>query len=176
MPYAALPDFYQRLCSVKGQSARALQMLILTSRRSGELRGICWGELDLSAGLRLVPAERMKSKRLHRVPLPAQAQALLSQLKPGEADDLVFVSNRDGMRSDISLTAVMRGTFQWPCRTASAPHSTIGLGNAEKSNEISLESVKISRTSLITSAIALIIAICALVLPYFNKWISCLKQ
>lgn len=108
VPYAALPDFYQRLCNVKGQSARALQMLILTSTRSGELRGMRWGELDLSAGLWLVPAERMKSKRLHRVPLPAQAIAMLSQLKPGEPDDLVFVSNRGGMLSDMSLTAVMR--------------------------------------------------------------------
>ncbi len=67
-----------------------------------------WGELDLSAGLWLVPAERMKSKRLHRVPLPVQALAMLNQLRPGEPDDLVFVSNRGGMLSDMSLTAVMR--------------------------------------------------------------------
>ncbi|QMV74990.1 integrase arm-type DNA-binding domain-containing protein [Comamonas piscis] len=106
--YADLPGFYQRLCSIKGESARALQLLILTAARSGEVRGMRWGEFDKATGIWLVPADRMKSKRPHRVPLPAQALALLEQQEAGDSDDYVFKSNRAGMLSDMALTALMR--------------------------------------------------------------------
>lgn len=108
VPFADLPAVYQRICGVKGESARALQMLILTATRSSELRGMRWGELDLSTGIWQLPAARMKMDRTHRVPLPRQAVALLRLRKPGAPDDLVFASNRGGMLSDMALTAVMR--------------------------------------------------------------------
>ena len=67
-----------------------------------------WQELDLATGLWQVPADRMKSKKLHRVPLPAQALAMLQGQKRGDDDDYVFLSNRGGMLSDMALTACMR--------------------------------------------------------------------
>ena len=110
VPYGDLPAVYQQLYGVKGESARALLFLILTACRSGEVRGMRWGELDSTTGVWSIPPERMKGKRLHRVPLSTQALALL-QLRPrgaAEDDDYVFASNRRGMLSDMSLTAVMR--------------------------------------------------------------------
>ncbi|MFG5777684.1 tyrosine-type recombinase/integrase [Comamonas sp. J-3] len=108
VPYVELPAFYQRLPAIKGESARALQFLILTTSRSGEVRGMRWGEVDMQLGVWVVPAERMKSKRPHRVPLSTQAMALLQAQKPGQLDDYVFISNRGGMLSDMALTLLMR--------------------------------------------------------------------
>ena len=62
VPFVELPQFYQRIRGVHGQSAKALQFLILTGARSGEVRGMRWHELDSETGVWKVPAERMKSK------------------------------------------------------------------------------------------------------------------
>ena len=55
----------------------AFEFLILTAARTGEVRYVTWGEIDLQAGLWTIPAARMKAKRDHRVPLSMQAQTLL---------------------------------------------------------------------------------------------------
>lgn len=108
VPYGELPAFYQALAAVKGESSRALRFLILTASRSGEVRGMRWGELDSTTGVWSVPPDRMKSKKLHRVPLSTQALQLLQTQPRGDDDDYVFVSNRGGMLSDMAFTATMR--------------------------------------------------------------------
>ncbi len=70
--YDALGDLQTRL---------ALQLLALTFVRTGELIGATWDEFDTSAALWVIPAERMKMKTEHIVPLSAQALAILEQLK-----------------------------------------------------------------------------------------------
>lgn len=59
----------------------ALQLLAILVQRPGELRQAQWAEFDLDAAVWTIPAERMKMRRPHRVPLPTQAIALLSQLR-----------------------------------------------------------------------------------------------
>ena len=49
--------------------ALALEFLILTATRSGEVRGARWSEIDLTTGIWTIPAGRMKAGREHRVPL-----------------------------------------------------------------------------------------------------------
>lgn len=108
VPVAILPETYQRLLAMEGQSARALRFLILTAARSGEVRGMVWSEVDLEAGLWTVPAERMKANREHRVPLSRQAlEVLKAQPRIPEVDH-VFPSNRKGPLSDMAFTALMR--------------------------------------------------------------------
>ena len=58
-----------KLRKADGTAARALEFTILTAARTGEVLGARWDEIDLKAGLWIVPAERMKARREHRVPL-----------------------------------------------------------------------------------------------------------
>jgi integrase len=64
-----------------GQTALALRLLCLTFVRTNELIGAEWAEIDIDAGIWIVPAERMKMKTEHVVPLSTQAVALLRELQ-----------------------------------------------------------------------------------------------
>lgn len=108
VPVADLPTVFRQIAAVPGQSARALAFLILTAARSGEVRGMEWSELDMDAALWVIPADRMKSKREHRVPLSAQALALLRAQPRIPGVKYVFPSNRNGPLSDMALTTLMR--------------------------------------------------------------------
>lgn len=101
-------DFMGLLRTSEGMGARALELAILTAARSGEVRGATWAELDLKVGTWVVPAERMKAKKEHRVPLSTQAIALLKSLPRDEKISLVFPAPRGGQLSDMTLTAVLR--------------------------------------------------------------------
>jgi integrase len=71
----------------------ALQLLVLTSVRPGELRGARWEEVEQDRALWRIPAERMKMKTEHTVPLSTQALTLLAALKPSDdAKGLIFPS------------------------------------------------------------------------------------
>lgn len=108
------PDWWAALRQRDGESARALELLALTTVRSSELRGMRWGELDLDAALWVVPAERMKpqngQRKEHRVPLSALAAELLKDRKPEHVKpgDLVFAAPRMGPLSDMALSMLMR--------------------------------------------------------------------
>lgn len=108
VPVADVPAVVREIAAKPGVAARALLLQVLTALRSGEVRGARWPEFELSLGVWNVPAERMKGKRPHRVPLSEQALQLLAQLPRYEQTDLLFPSQRDTMLSDMSLTSVMR--------------------------------------------------------------------
>lgn len=108
VPVAKLPATYLQIAAIEGQSARALRFLILTAARSGEVRGMVWDEVDLDAGLWVIPKERMKAKREHRVPLSRQAVELLRAQSRDPLVEYVFPSQRKGPLSDMALTALMR--------------------------------------------------------------------
>jgi integrase len=80
MPYADLPAFMARLRERESMSARALEFLILTATRTGEIIGAKWDEIDLGAKTWTIPAERMKARQAHVVPLSDRAVALLGAL------------------------------------------------------------------------------------------------
>lgn len=79
-----IPAFLQALEGVQAEHATkiAANLLWLTVVRTVELRGAEWGEFDLDAGLWTVPAERMKMREIHVVPLSTQALELLRALQP----------------------------------------------------------------------------------------------
>ena len=108
LPIGEVGAFMADLRQREGMSARALEFAILTAARSGEVRGATWAEFDVDAGIWQVPAERMKAGKAHRVPLSAQALALLAALPRIEGTALVFFAPRGGQLSDMSLTAVTR--------------------------------------------------------------------
>jgi len=109
MPYQDLPIFMQELRRRDGFGAKALELLILTGCRSGEIRGAVWSEIDLDSKLWVIPAKRMKMAQEHRVPLSAVAVELLTSLPRLEDTDLVFPSSKPNTPlSDMTLTAVLR--------------------------------------------------------------------
>jgi hypothetical protein len=69
LQYRQIGGFMWQLRSTYGVAARALEFVILTAARTGEVIGAQWREFDLDAGLWTVPAERMKACREHSVPL-----------------------------------------------------------------------------------------------------------
>ena len=72
----------------------AFEFLILTAARTSEIRGMVWAEVDLENAIWEIPADRMKAKRSHRVPLSNQAMVILRQVRhipdPDAADDSIF--------------------------------------------------------------------------------------
>lgn len=104
----SLGAFIQDLRKREGIAARALEFLILTAARSGEVRGAVWSEIDMTGRIWTIPPERMKAGKEHRVPLSDAAVRLLEALPRIAGNDLVFPSPRGLVLSDMTLTAVMR--------------------------------------------------------------------
>jgi integrase len=107
-PYAEVPALLKSFASREGEAARALCFVLLTATRSGEARGATWSEIDLKAKMWVIPAERMKMNKEHRVPLSDAALALLPTV-PGKSGALVFPGARPGKPlSDMALLQLMR--------------------------------------------------------------------
>ena len=108
LPYGEVGSFMAELAKMEGISARALEFTILCAARSGEVRGATWAEIDLQAGVWIIPGDRMKAGKEHRVPLSNKALKILKAL-PREADtDLVFPGMKNNALSDMSLIAVLK--------------------------------------------------------------------
>lgn len=110
-PAVQIDDAPRWLAAIRdrdGMGARALEFAVLTAARSQEVRGATWEEFDLDAGLWVIPAERMKMDREHRVPLSRDAIALLKQLPQFEDNPLVFPAPRGGQMSDMTLSSAMK--------------------------------------------------------------------
>lgn len=111
MPFARVPEFLDAIRKGSGMGRLALEALILTAARSGEIRGARWSEVDLEAGTWTVPAERMKAGKKHVVPLsPAALDAFrrAAALRV-ESSDLVFHGTKRGKPlSDMTLLKVLR--------------------------------------------------------------------
>jgi integrase len=100
-----------RLRQLSSLPAKALEFLILTAARSGEVRGARWEEVDLAHGVWTIPGERMKSGREHRSPLSEPAMVVLRQMAQFGSNpaDLVFPGARTGsVMSDVTLSLVVR--------------------------------------------------------------------
>ena len=108
LPARELPEFLHDLRTHKGDRmiGLALRLVILTMVRTIELRGARWDEFDFERKLWLIPAERMKMRAPHVVPLSRQALAVLEELKPiSGRHGLVFPgrSERDKPISENTL-------------------------------------------------------------------------
>jgi integrase len=112
MGYGDVPSFVQRLRLVRGTGAFALEYLILTAARSGEVRGARWREINMKAKTWTVPAERMKAGEPHTVPLTDRAIAILESVallrREADGDDALIFPGTNGALSDMTLTAAMR--------------------------------------------------------------------
>jgi integrase len=94
LPYAEIGGFMKVLRAQNGVAAKALEFLILTATRSGETIGAKWEEFDLVNALWIIPGERMKTGREHRVPLSKAALAIVECLHKVRTDDYVFPGSK----------------------------------------------------------------------------------
>lgn len=109
MPYAEIPAFMSELAQRRGLSARALELLIFTCCRSGEVLNAQWPEVDFEQRLWTIPAERMKMKKPHAVPLTDPAFEILQALYELRRDDWIFPGNkRDKPLSGMVLEMLLR--------------------------------------------------------------------
>ena len=105
VPYSAVADAIARVRGANhvAQSAKlAFEFMVLTAARSGEVRGAEWSEIDFSSKTWIVPKDRMKKKRPHRVPLSSRAIAIL-ELAKGLHPRLVFPSAKGKQMRDYCL-------------------------------------------------------------------------
>lgn len=110
LSYAQMPAFTAALRGREpSPSAWALEFLILTAARSGEVRGAKWSEIDSERGLWTIPAERMKASKDHRVALSDAALAILKATPPVAGTDLIWPgSGLNKPMSDATLAALVR--------------------------------------------------------------------
>lgn len=111
MSYDAVPKFMAALRARQAVAARALEFTILTGARTGETLGARWSEIDEADSVWTVPAERMKARVAHRVPLTSAALEVLRKVRPlrgKEADAVIFPGQRGDQLSQMSMMMLMR--------------------------------------------------------------------
>jgi integrase len=143
LPFAELPVFMSQLRAREGAGARALELTILTGLRTGEVIGARWQEVDLQGKMWIVPAERMKAKREHRIPLSDYVIAMLSKLP--KVDEFIFPGERSGQpisnmamlstlgrlsRRDLTVHG-FRSTFRdWAAERTNFPNHVVEMALA----------------------------------------------
>jgi integrase len=108
LPYAEIPAFVTALKGRDAVAARALEFAILTAARTSEVIGAMWSEMDLDARVWIIPAERMKAGREHRVPLGDRAIEIIRNMLTTKQNDHVFCGDRRTALSNMSLLMLLR--------------------------------------------------------------------
>ena len=111
LPYELVPGLIEKLQERPSVGRLALEFLILTASRSGEVRGCNWSEFDLKERIWTIPADRMKAGKAHIVPMDDAALSVLDRAKlfKVKSSDLVFPGQRPKeMLSDMTLLKVLR--------------------------------------------------------------------
>jgi len=136
----------------QGLAARVLELQILTATRPGEAAGARWEEFDLSAAMWIIPAERMKADKEHRIPLSSAAVALLRALIPAATNGKhsrgsghVFPGVKDRSLTTAAAMNLLkelhpditahgfRSTFRdWAAETTSHPREVIEAAMAHR--------------------------------------------
>lgn len=110
LPLDAFPAFMHALRAMDSVSARAVEFTALTAARTGEVIGARWSEIDMRDAVWTVPADRMKAKREHRVPLSKTAMRILRALKEDASGDWVFPGGKkDKPLSNAAMLELLKG-------------------------------------------------------------------
>ena len=148
LPFTEINSFITALRNRPGLSAIALELLILTAARTGEVINATWVEVNLQTKVWTIPAKRMKAKREHRVPLCGRALQILTQLQGIATSDYIFPGHHLSGTKPLSSAAMLklmkgmagyqnlvphgfRSTFRdWAAETTSFSNETVELALA----------------------------------------------
>ncbi len=109
LPYAEIGEFMRGLRGQGSTSARALEFTILCAARTSETLLATWVEIDFAAKLWVIPAERMKAGKEHRVPLSAAALDLLKAQQAEPAGEFIFPGAKRGRPlSNMAMLQLLR--------------------------------------------------------------------
>lgn len=139
LAYSEIAEFMKSLAQREGMASLALQFVILTAARSGEVRGARWDEIDRINRTWTIPASRMKAGKEHQIPLSDAAMSVLNKTQAFVENPLVFPAPRGGVLSDMTMAAVLkrmersdltvhgfRSTFRdWAGETTAFPREVI---------------------------------------------------
>lgn len=148
LPYQRANDFVSALRKNGGMTSLALEFMLLTACRTGEVVAAQWDEVDFSTNVWTVPATRMKAGNEHRVPLCSRAVEILKVLESKTQNDFVFPSHSAEKNSHMSLGSCLvamkrmkdfkgytphglRSTFRdWAAETTNYANETLELALA----------------------------------------------
>jgi len=137
LPYKDIGEFMLTLRNQLSLSAKALEFLILTGGRTGEVLESVWDEIE--EGVWTIPGDRMKGGVQHRVPLSKSAMAVLEYMKPVQNSDYIFpgrapkrpmsnmtllkLMDRMDIPKDVAVPHGFRSTFRtWAADTTAYAH------------------------------------------------------
>lgn len=144
-PYNEVPTIMAALRKKHTLSAYCLRFIILTASRSNEARGALWDEIDTKGKAWVIPAERMKMARAHRVPLCNEAIEILNIMQQWRqsSSNFVFPSVNGKQMSDVAMNKTLhsitpdvtvhgfRSSFRiWGADTTSLPSAALELALA----------------------------------------------
>lgn len=173
LPYREAPALLARVRAVEGIAARCLEFAVLTTARTGEVLGATWAEIDLQAGVWVVPAERMKAKEPHTVYLSPRALEVLAAVhgldkvwcfptprldgKPMSNMAMLKTLERLGVRDQTTVHGLCRATFStWANETGTGRPDVIEACLAhEESNRVR---AAYNRAEFVTERRALLVA------------------
>jgi integrase len=109
LPWREMPEFMVQLRAIDAIGARALEFTILTAARTIETLGAQWSEIDFAASVWQVPGERMKAGKEHRVPLTAEALAILGDVPRLQGNPFIFPGAKKGRGlSNLAMLMTLR--------------------------------------------------------------------
>lgn len=142
LPYAAIPTFITTLREAETSEAirLAVELVILTATRTGEVQRATWDEVDLDAKIWTIPASRMKMGREHRIPLSVRACEIFERAKvladgggpyvfPGRTQqqplsNMAFLMLLRRLQYDTITTHGFRSSFRdWAAEKTNAPQA-----------------------------------------------------
>ena len=107
LPYQEIPAFITKLKEMDGVAALALEFLILNANRTGEVIGGLRDEVNAN-GIWVVPKDRMKAHREHRIPLGKRSQELLLIAKSMDSESSYLFSNNGHPLSNMAMSMLLR--------------------------------------------------------------------
>ncbi len=120
--YTQVNTFVTALRAMTGTGPLALEFMLLTAARTGEVIGARWDEIDFAAKVWTVPANRMKAGVEHRVPLCTRAAEILQTMKVAKQNDYVFPGHSIQKNPHLSTGAFLAVFKRLPKFKAYTPH------------------------------------------------------
>lgn len=148
IPYREVNVFVTELRKQGGHAPLALEFMLLTASRTGEVVAAQWDEIDWSTNVWTVPAVRMKAGKEHRIPLSTRAVEILQIMKSVQQNEYIFPGHSVAKNSHMSVGTCrivmkrmekfnqytphgLRSTFRdWAAETTNFANETLELALA----------------------------------------------